>query len=99
MTTLTHEHTQRQIALCETLERFLDDGEFVIRRAPFRWMRRTRPGEQADFTRPPDGWSVISNTYEGHSAQGICEDRNWKMVHDFGHVAVVSGFRPAREDE
>ena len=51
-------------------------GESVIVRSAFRWLRN---GE------------VIPNGYEMFSMEGICEDRNWKIVARYGdHIAIIS---------
>jgi hypothetical protein len=51
-------------------------GESVIVRSAFRWMR--------------DG-QVIPNAYEMFSMEGVCEDRGWQIIAQFGeHIAIIS---------
>ena len=61
-------------ALINELEKVLYENEKIIWRDAFRWHDK-------------DG--VLSNHYEGQSIQLLCEDFNYKLVHNFNHVAVI----------
>ena len=61
-------------ALIKELEKILEKDEKIIWRDCFRWHDK-------------DG--VLSNHYEGHSIQYLCEEFNHELIHNFNHVAVI----------
>jgi len=71
---LTYEFTTVIDGIESILKKRLDDGEFVIKRRPYRWHKDDK---------------VISNAYEGQSLETVCEDRKWEIIHNFHHIAVV----------
>jgi hypothetical protein len=51
-------------------------GESVLIRNAFRWKK--------------DGM-VVSNAYECHGMEEVCEERGWKIVVKYGeHIAIIS---------
>lgn len=51
-------------------------GESVLIRNAFRWKK--------------DGM-VVSNAYEGHSLEEVCEERGWTIVVKYGeHIAIIT---------
>jgi hypothetical protein len=71
---LTYERTKAIAAIVLACEQFLEPGEKVIWRAPFRWMDRN---------------GVLPNCYESFGVAGVCEQTGLELVHDYNHVAVV----------
>lgn len=51
-------------------------GESVLIRNAFRWKK--------------DGM-VVSNAYECHGMEEVCEERGWKIIVKYGeHIAIIS---------
>ena len=60
--------------LIEALEANCDEGEKVIWRDAFRWK---------------DSNGVLSNAYEMFGVEQVAQDRNWEIVANFCHAAIV----------
>lgn len=53
------------------------EGEFVIVRSAFRWLKH--------------GTDVIPNAYEMFDMEQVCEERDWRIVERYGdHIAIVA---------
>lgn len=76
---ITYENETLIQAIVEAVRPHLKEGEFIVYRAPFRWMHKD---------------NVISNAYEHFKIETVCEDRYWELIHNFYHVAVVKGREP-----
>jgi len=71
---LTYEREDMMKSLVAAITPFLEDGEKVIWRGPFRWMDK-------------DG--VRSNHYECQDIDYLSKNFEFDVVHDFHHFAVI----------
>lgn len=76
---LTYENHVMMSLIRDVLRPFLEDGETLIYRQPFRWF--------------DDTGNVLSNHYESMDLPSLAEEFDYEIVHDFHHVGVIRSRR------
>lgn len=71
----TYEYVPMMQAMVDSLKPFLEPGERIIYRGPFRW-------RDADH-------EVLSGFYEMFDLAQLAEENNFTIVHNFNHIAVI----------
>ena len=84
---LAYENQLVMVPLLRALYAECRDGEFVIFRAPFRWLRLE--GENIEEQTCGQG-HVLNNCYESFSLESVLEMKQLDCRYSFEHAAIVS---------
>lgn len=71
---LTYEYRALIDSIVAAIRPYLEAGEKIIWRAPFRWM---------------DDCGVLPNHYDVQSLEYLAEEFGYEIVHNFRHVGVI----------
>ncbi len=92
---LAYENRLVMLPLVRALHAECREGEFVIFRAPFRWLRIE--GDNIEEQMGGNG-HVLNNCYESFSLESVLEMKRLDCRYSFEHAAIVSPKRSEQSD-